>query len=110
MAQPPPAITSFDGDPARYLWFRANFRDHAEARASLTDSEKTNFLITYTTGKAKEGTPQWLSIGSAVLKQRFGQNPVTIEALKSSRVSGPKIRNGDCAALLALSDKLQNCC
>ena len=33
-----------------------------------------------------------------------------VEALKSSVVGGPKIRNGDSAALLALSDKLQNCC
>ena len=33
-----------------------------------------------------------------------------VEALKSSVVSSPKIGNGDCAALLALSDKLQNCC
>ena len=43
MTQPPPAITPFDGDPAWYLRFRANFRDQVETRASLTDSEKMNF-------------------------------------------------------------------
>ena len=54
MMQPPPAPTPFDGDPSRYLRFRANFRDQVENRASLTDSEKMNYLMTYTTGKARE--------------------------------------------------------
>lgn len=40
MMQPPPAPTPFDGDPSRYLRFRANFRDQVENRASLTGSEK----------------------------------------------------------------------
>ena len=116
MTQPPPAITPFDGDPARYLRFRANCRDQVETRASLTDSEKIHFLMTYATGKAKEvienyqGLPNGCRLALQVLKQRFGQNAMIIEALKSSVVSGPRIRNGDCAALLALSDKLHNCC
>ena len=33
-----------------------------------------------------------------------------IQALKSSVTDGPKIRPGDNAALLALSDKIKNCC
>ena len=45
MTQPPPAPTPFDGDPVKYLRFRANFRDQVESRASLTDSEKMNYLI-----------------------------------------------------------------
>ena len=52
MTQPPPAPTPFDGDPVRYLRFRANFRDQVESRASLTDSENINYLMTYTTGSA----------------------------------------------------------
>ena len=116
MMQPPPAPTPFDGDPSRYLRFRANFRDQVEDRASLTDSEKMNYLMTYTTGKAKEvienyqGLPNGCRLALQVLKQRFGQNAMIVEALKSSVISGPKIRNGDSAALLTLSDKLQNCC
>ena len=33
-----------------------------------------------------------------------------VQALKSSVTDGPKIRPGDNAALLALSDKIENCC
>ena len=72
--------------------------------------------MTYTTGKPKELIENYLGLLNGcrlalqVLKQRFGQNAMIVEALKSSVVCGPRIRNGDCAALLALSDKLQNCC
>ena len=116
MTQPPPAPTPFDGDPVRYLRFRANFRDQVESRASLTDSEKMNYLMTYTTGSAKEAIENYQGLSNGcrlalqVPKQRFILNAMIVEALKSSVVSGPKIRNGDSAALLALSDKLQNCC
>ena len=116
MTQPPPAPTPFDGDPARYLRFRANFRDQVETRASLTDSEKMNYLMSYTIGKAREvignyqGLPNGCQLALEVLKQRFGQNAMIVEALKSSVVNGPRIRSGDNVALLALSDKLQNCC
>ena len=48
MTQPPPVPAPFDGDPSRYLRFRADFRDQVESRASLTDSEKMNYLMTYT--------------------------------------------------------------
>ena len=71
--------------------------------------------MTYTTGKAKEvienyqGLPNGCRLVLQALKQRFGQNAMIVEALKSSVVGGPKIRNGDSASLLALSDKLQNC-
>ena len=43
-----------------------------------------------------------------LLKQWFGQYALTIEALKSFVVKGPRIRSDDSAALMALSDKLQN--
>ncbi|KAK2568241.1 hypothetical protein P5673_007240 [Acropora cervicornis] len=33
-----------------------------------------------------------------------------VETLKSSVVNGPKVRSGVSAALMALSDNLQNCC
>jgi len=116
MMQPPPAPTPFDGDPSRYLRFRTNFRDQVENRTSLTDSEKMNYLMTYTTGKAREvienyqGLPNGCRLAIQVLKQRSGQNAMIVEALKSSVISGPKIRYGDSVALLTLSDKLQNCC
>ena len=93
MMQPPPAPTPFDGDPSRYLRFRANFRDQVENRASLTDSEKMNYLMTYTTGKAREvienyqGLPNGCRLALQVLKQRLGQNAMIVEALKSSVIS-----------------------
>ena len=33
-----------------------------------------------------------------------------VETLKSSAITGPRLRNGDTAALQALSDKVQTCC
>lgn len=115
MTQPPPVPALFDEDPSRYLRFRADFRDQVESRASLTDSEKMNYLMTYTAGKAREvvqnyrGLPNGCHIALQMLRQRFGQNAMVVEALKSSVVNGPKLKNGDSAALLALSDKVQNC-
>ena len=71
--------------------------------------------MTYTAGKAREvvenyrGLPNGCHIALQMLRQRFGQNAMVVEALKSSVVNGPKLKNGDSAALLALSDKVQNC-
>ena len=116
MSQPPPIPTPLDGDPAKYLRFRANFRDQVESKASLTDSEKMNYLMSYTTGRAKkvvenyQGLPHGCQLALIVVKERFGQNAMIVQALKSSAISGPKITAGDSAALLALSDKVENCC
>ena len=44
-----------------------------------------------------------------VLEHRFGQSAMIVQALKSSVTDGPKIRPGDNAVLLALSDKIENC-
>ena len=57
-----------------------------------------------------QGLSNGFRLALQVLKQRFGQNALIIEALKSSVVNGPRIRSGDSAALMALSDNLQNCC
>ena len=35
---------------------------------------------------------------------------MVVEALKSSVIRGPRIKDGDSEGLLALSDKIQNCC
>ena len=116
MSQPPPEPTPFDGDPARYLRFQANVRDEVESKASLTDSEKMSYLISYTTGRARkviknyQGLPNDSELALSVLRQRFGQNAMIVQALKSSVVGGPWIRAGDSASLLALSDKVENCC
>ena len=91
-------------------------KDEIENRASLIESEKMNYLMTYTTGKVREVIENYQGLSNScrlalqVLKQRFGQNAMIVEALKSSVISGPKIRHGNSAALLTLSDKLQKCC
>jgi len=72
--QPPPAPTPFDGDPSRYPRSRANFRDQVENRASLTDNEEMNYLMTYTTGKVRkvienyQGLPNGCRLALQVLK------------------------------------------
>ena len=111
MSQVPPTPASFDGDPAQYLQFRSNFGDQVETKVSLSDSEKMNYLLAYTTGRARriidnyQVLPNGCQIALQVLKQRFGQNAITVEAFKASVVRGPKPRAGDSEALLTLSDK-----
>ena len=97
MSQPPPEPTPFDGDSARYLRFRANFRDQVESKVTLTDSEKMSYLISYTTGRARrvvenyQGLPNGCELALSVLKQRFGQNAMIVQALKSLVVGGPEL-------------------
>ena len=116
MSQPPPEPTPFDGDPARYLRFQANFKDEVENKASLTDSKNMSYLISYTTGRAKkvtenyQGLPNGCELALSVVKQTFGQNAMIVQALKSSVVGSPWIRAGDSASLLTLSEKVENCC
>ena len=87
MTQPPPRPTQFDGNPSRYLSFRASFRDQVESSASLNDNEKMNSLLSYTTGSAKEanenyqGLPNGCRLALQVLTQRSGQNALITEAL-----------------------------
>ena len=115
LSQPSPELAPFDGDPAKYLRFRANFRDQVECKKSLSDSEKLNYLMSYTTGRAKavienyNGLPNGCQLALKVLEHRFGQSAMIVQALKSSVTDGPKIRPGDNTALLALSDKIENC-
>ena len=69
MSQPPPTPAPFDGDPAQYLRFRSNFGDQVESKTSLSDSEKLNYLLAYTTGRARiiiknyQGLPNGCQIG-----------------------------------------------
>ena len=116
MSQPPPTPAPSDGDPAQYLRFRSNFGDQVESKICLSDSDKMNYLLAYTTGNARriienyQGLPNGCQIALQVLRQRFGQNAVIVEALKASVLRGPKLRAGDSEALLTLSDKIENCC
>ena len=116
MSQPPPTPAPFDGNPAQYLRFRSNFGDQVENKISLSDSEKMNYLLAYTSGRARriienyQGLPNGCQIALQVLKQRFGQNAMIVEALKASVLRGPRLREGDSEALLTLSDKIENCC
>ena len=116
LSQPSPELAPFDGDPVKYLRFRANFRDQVECKKSLSDSDRLNYLMSYTTGRAKtvienyNGLPNGCQLALKVLEHRFGQSAMIVQALKSSVTDGPKIRHGDNTALLALSDKIENCC
>ena len=116
LTQPSPTPIIFNGDPARYPRFRAEFQDQVESRALLTDLEKMNYLLSRTSGKPREvienyqGLPNSCQLALQVLKQRFGQTAMIVETLKSSVITGPRLRSGDTAALQALSDKVQSCC
>ena len=113
LSQPSPELAPFDGDPAKYLRFRANFWDRVECKKSLSEGER----LSYTTGRAKavvensyNELPNGCQLALKVLEHRFGQSAMIVQALKSSVTDGPKIRPGDNAALLALSDKTENYC
>ena len=113
LSQPSPKLAPFDGDPAKYLRFRANFWDRVECKKSLSESER----LSYTTGRAKavvknsyNELPNGCQLALKVLEHRFGQSAMIVQALKSSVTDGPKIRPGENAALLALSDKTENYC
>ena len=77
----------FDGDPEQYLRFRSNFGDQVESKISLSDSEKMNYLLAYTTGRARrivenyQGLPNGFHIALQVLKQSFDRNAM-IERLR----------------------------
>ena len=116
MSQPPPKPVPFDGNPIAYLRFRSNFREQVESRNSLTDGEKMNYLLSYTSGRAKQaiesnqGLLNSCQLSLNVLYRRFGQPSMIVEALKSNVIYGDKVKPGDGAALLDLADKLENCC
>lgn len=72
---------------AQYLRFTANFNHQVDRKLALNDSEKMNCLLTYTTERARRVTEnhEGLTNGcqpsyKSVLKQRFGQNTVIVEA------------------------------
>ena len=81
MSQPLPRPTPFDGDSSKYLQFRTNFSDQVENRSSLTDSEKMSYLLSYTTGRAKEviesyqGLPESLTSSEATIWPEFNDCP-----------------------------------
>ena len=87
-SQPPPEPSPFDADPAKYLQFRANFRDQVEVKKSLSDSEGLNYLMSYTAGRAKavienyNGLPNGCQLALKVLEPRFGHRAMIFQALK----------------------------
>ena len=101
LSQPPPEPSPFDGDPAKYLRFRANFRDQVEFKKALSYSRRLNYLMSYTTGRAKavienyNGLPNGCQLAVKVFEYRFGQSAIIVQALKSSVTDGPKTRPGD---------------
>ena len=82
----------------------------------MTDLEKMNYLLSRTSGKAREVVENYQGLANScqlalqVLKQPFGQTPMIVETLKSSVITGPRLRSGDTAALQGLSDEVQSCC
>ena len=119
LSQPSPGLAPFDGDPAKYLQFRSNFRDQVECKKPLSDSERLNYLMSYTTGRAKapienyNGLPNGCQLALKGLQHRLRKSAIIVQAFKSSVTNGPKIRPGDNTAPpphLALFDKIENCC
>lgn len=76
----------------------------------LSDSERLNYLMSFTTGGAKaviknyHGLPNGCQLAIKVLDHRFGQSSMIVQALKSSVTDRPKIRPGDNAAHVAFFD------
>ena len=88
MSQPPPTPAPFD-HPAQYLRFRFNFGDQVERKISLSDSEKMNYLLAYTTGKAQriienyQGLPVY-KLTFYVLKRSSKNRPLRVKDFEPS--------------------------
>ncbi len=111
---PPIEITKFTGDPKDYLRFVTRFSDQVLSQP-IQESKKLSRLMQYLDGKAKEAVERYEGMGSgalldalSVLKYRFGQPYMIVDAFIVSIVKGPSIANGDGKSLQKLADKCQS--
>ena len=111
---PPIEIIKFSGDPKDYFRFATRFRDQVLSQP-IQESKMLSRLMQYLDGKAKEAVERFEGMGSGalaealnVLKTRFGQSYMIVDAYIGSIVKGPSIANGDGKALQKRADKCQS--
>ena len=112
---PPIELIKFTEDPKDYIRFATRFRDQVLSQP-MQESKMLSRLMQYLDGKAKEAVERYegmgpgaLAEGLNVLKTRFGQPYMIVDALIYSVDSeGPSIANGDGKALQKLADKCQS--
>ena len=111
---PPIEIVKFTGDPKDYLRFINRFQDQVLSQP-MPESKTLTRLIQYLDGRAKEAVKRYEGMGSGaltealnVLKYRFGQSYMIVDAYIDSIVRGPIIVNGDSKGLEKLADECES--
>ena len=111
---PPMEVTKFDGDPKEYLRFITRFNDQVLSQP-INESKKLSRLMQYLDGRAKEAVENYEGMGDgaleealSVIKTRFGQPYMIVEASIGSLVKGPSVVSGDGKGLQKLADKCQS--
>ena len=110
----PIKIIKFTGDPKDYLRFVNRFQDQVLSQ-QMPESKKLTRLIQYLDGRANEAVKRYEGMGSGaltvalnVLKSRFGQSYMIVDAYINSVTWGPIIVNGDSKGLEKLADECKS--
>jgi hypothetical protein len=111
---PPIEIIKFTGDPKDYLRCINRFQDQVLSQP-MPESKKLTCLIQHLDGRAKEAVKIYEGMGSGaltealnVLKSRFGQSYMIVDAYIDSIMQGPIIVNGDSKGLKKLADECES--
>lgn len=108
---PPIEITKFSGDPKEYTRFITRFSDQVLSQ-TIHESRKLSRLIQYVEGAAKQAIEDYEGMGEGalddalnVLKLRFGQPYLIVNACIGDIVDGDSIAPGDAQGVQKLADK-----
>ena len=104
-------ITKFSGDPKEYTRFITRFCDQVLSQP-IHESRKLSRLIQYVEGAAKQAIEDYEGMGEGalddalnVLKLRFGQPYLIVNACIGDIVDGDSIAPGDAQGVQKLADK-----
>ena len=110
---PPIEVIKFSGDPKEYIRFVTRFTDQVLSQP-IQESRKLSRLMQYVEGAAKEAIEDYEGMGEGaledalvVLKLRFGQPYLIVNACIGEIVDGDSIAPGDAQGMQKLADKCQ---
>jgi hypothetical protein len=110
---PPMSVTKFTGDPREYTRFVSRFTDQILS-LPIHESRKLSCLMQYVDGDAKEAIEDFEGMGVGalkdalgVLKLRFGQPYMIVDACIGEIVDGRCLAAGDGRGIQKLADRCQ---
>ena len=117
MSAPKLECLKFAGDPLFYVSFKQSFSENIDKR-QLSSSQKLNFLVQFTEGKARRAIDHCTNIlppdkgyklALSTLYERFGHPQIITSAFKNKLFNHPILRNFDKEALYDYSSILRKC-